>query len=350
MHLVTIPNSDSVFLGSWRELLFVLLLMMFIMRRRNGFTILLRSGKALTLLLIIFGWYFIIQAMRTPLPIVGILGIRENYRFLLLFPLIIALSQEYESFPKAAFKWMVLGGISISILHLLFYITHWEPPLLYDKATILIPGAHRIILEFEGTKMLSLVGGGPSGLPATVVPLACASIACAFYKKEKRIAWVLAAAIIFLTSFLTLSGTWIVATAFGLVCMLVLQKYCLPDRKGAQGRFFILKICGLILVFVFLFGRTILRPEGPVSLFYLSKYYITTSTDWFGRLPTKSLIDLFFGHELATGGGAPLLAGKTYISTSIGLVDMGWMSIVYQVGILGFSIIFIWLGTVAGCV
>ncbi|OQX53349.1 MAG: hypothetical protein B5M53_07090 [Candidatus Cloacimonas sp. 4484_209] len=316
--------------------------MMFIMRRRNGFTILLRSGKALTLLLIIFGWYFIIQAMRTPLPIVGILGIRENYRFLLLFPLIIALSQEYESFPKAAFKWMVLGGISISILHLLFYITHWEPPLLYDKATILIPGAHRIILEFEGTKMLSLVGGGPSGLPATVVPLACASIACAFYKKEKRIAWVLAAAIIFLTSFLTLSGTWIVATAFGLVCMLVLQKYCLLDRKGAQGRFFILKICGLILVFVFLFGRTILRPEGPVSLFYLSKYYITTSTDWFGRLPTKSLIDLFFGQELATGGGAPLLAGKTYISTSIGLVDMGWMSIVYQVGILGFSIIFIW--------
>lgn len=338
--LVRRANETDLILNAWYEFLFLILFASWLIRISRDKN--LMSGLVISRFVFIIGFIFGFQALRSSSLSVGILGLRESFRFLFLFPVIVSIVSLRRENARGLLHSMFLGIAMLAVLQDYSYFSGWVP---YPDRQIIDQGMVRTIAGYPFERMIGITFGGVSGFVETLAPFIWIAALLGFFEERKRWLWLIFAIGATALCILTVSYTLLVALALGNFAFLVIRwRLGIPHRKAISllcVSFLILPL-SILLVYGGIIGVDVGSGEA-LSLYDRIKDSLWVYTD---RLPLEDPVAFMIGHGLRFRGGALLVPEGSSLFDEENLVDAGWAALAYMLGIPAAIWIAIWFGRI----
>lgn len=336
--LVRSANQLDLVLGVWYELLFLILLADWLLRTmRNKLPMsAITMSRFIFIVLLFFGF----QALRSSSASVGLLGLRESFRFLLLFPVVASIVSWRRECARGLLYSMVLGIGLLAALQGYSYLSGWTP---FPERPITTPEIVRTIAGYPLERMIPFTFGGIAGFVDTVGPFIWVTALLGIFEVRNRWIWLSLAIGLTVLCILTVSYTLLIVLVVGAFILFVI----LWQRKIRQHKVPLVVFASLLIVplLILLVSGEILGVGvvgEPMSLYDRIKGALWVYTE---PLPLDDPVAFLIGYGLRFRGGA-LLMPAGGLSDEVNLVDASWAAIVYMVGIPAAICIAVWFGRV----
>lgn len=312
---------DEIILSGWRTLILCWIYYIWILEVILKITIhSYRPHIYSGYLLIFFFFTTLLPILNTPRLIVNFLGVRENIIVIPMYLVGYTIFVNNNAEAKRALNCMLAAATFLAFLHLLYFYELIGPlhTLLSEKVY-----HKRELFMWLLPRMTSFVGYGPSG-----VGLYFAShLGLVLFWNNRKFLQYISIVLLLWASILTLSFTAVLA----IIIILLVWQY---NRKTPKLMNIVVGIISVFLVGYFLMGKLFI---GESFISYL--WRATTKSDLFTYFPTSF-------SEWITGGGWRIASGSLLGEYSTRQVDGHWITLLYQMGLISFGLLFCWLLTV----